>query len=337
MKDDDFKLYKKLKFLKLYDNDIITNKIIDYVNLEKFYCNRRHSNAIFTKEYPSLRVLRQYDDGCNDEVLKNLPNLEKLSLNYSGNVTNNGLKILTKLKSLRLPYYSDREIQLSELSDEGIKNLINLKKLYCNFKITNKGLKKLQLTELHCRHNYNITDKGIEHMKLKYLNCGRAHLTDRAIQNACLEELHCGENTHFTDVGIMTQPLKSLFCYGNNNKFSEKIINKLQLRKLDCGMCDYLTDAYLESRTIHYLSCNYCYGFTNSGVSKLDLYEFSCPRNNTKLTSECLRGSKVLDYLGEADNISIDCLDYCQIKLCSFDKKCENMKNFRKRGVMCIC
>jgi len=355
MRDTDFRLYKNLKYLKIFNNPFITRKFTKYVNLEELYCHRKtnvysemYAETLFPCIYPSLRVLYQYDNLIDNNVLTNLPNLEVLILNKIGGITDNGLNKLSGLKILHLPKHA-------KISDHGIKNLVNLKELYCNNNITDHGLKKLYLKKLKCFENHFITDEGIKHMMLKYLECGYSHLTDdgikhmklkyldcgyscftdEAIYNSNLTELHCGVNTQFTDAGIANQSLKYLYCGGNNNTFTDKQINKLHLIGLKCEYCGYFTDKCLRSKTIHNLSCGNCVNFTNNAVSKLNLFKLSCPKHNGTLTNDCLRGSKYLLCLNNADNFTIDCLNYCQINKCVFSHRCEEANQFMSYGVQC--
>ena len=96
-----------------------------------------------------------------------------------------------------------------------------------NNKITDKGIKHMQLHTLDARHS-KITDEGIKHMQLHTLDARYSNLTDEGIKHMQLHTLHA-----------------------SLSKITDKGIKHMQLHTLDASL--YMTDEGIKHMQLHTL------------------------------------------------------------------------------------
>ena len=122
----------------------------------------RFNPVTYNKLTFGFRELKvKYDDDLTTEILLTFKS-KIISIECNYNITNEGIKHLTQLRSLNLS--SNKTI-----TDEGIKPLTQLKNLnlFNNNTITDEGIKHLtQLRNLNLAGNRTITKKGIKHLKI---------------------------------------------------------------------------------------------------------------------------------------------------------------------------
>ncbi len=106
----------------------------------------------------NLRIIKTcINRQVTDESISSLINLTNIYISYS-NITDEGIKSLTKLKSRERTIHNSKNI-----TDEGVKNLTKLKSIIaCNKNITDSGLKNLiNLTSIDVNYNENISTKSM--------------------------------------------------------------------------------------------------------------------------------------------------------------------------------
>lgn len=162
---------KDVEYLSIItNNQLISNRAIyRYYNLKILVCGyhtKLHDAAIMFLD--NLEVLSSYSVVFSDYAIQNLKKIKVLKCIQGDFITDNGIKRLTTLTVL---------VCSRHITDEGLKNLINLKTLYLheNTKITDTGLSYLiNLTHLYCGNNTNITKECIKKLsKLNFLHCGK--------------------------------------------------------------------------------------------------------------------------------------------------------------------
>jgi hypothetical protein len=169
----------------------IKNEVLSKcVNLKSLKCSMRHNNSAINSltnlvelnlsrsayingyGLHNLVKLQTLICGRSTSIMENdlthLTNLTTLKLN--GSITNRMLSKMTTLTSLDLryeTYFGTYKI----ITDEGIKKLYNLKKLYCDDLITNEGIKDLCNLEILDITNCNkLTNQALTYLpKLQVL------------------------------------------------------------------------------------------------------------------------------------------------------------------------
>ena len=138
-------------------NLIIKNSNI-FAQLRLKSANKILEEIIVIKKINNENLSEKIDD----KILLKYENIKILNICNNKNVTNEGIKNLVNLTHL--------DCRLTKITDEGIKNLVDLTHLNCfATKITDEGIKNLvNLTYLDCRYR-NLGNEGIKN--LKYLNC----------------------------------------------------------------------------------------------------------------------------------------------------------------------
>jgi hypothetical protein len=186
--DDDLKYFSDLKILDIYNNSgRITNKGLEYIkNMSEL-----HLSAIRTQ--------------LTDEGIENLHHIRVLSLEtcYKEKITDRGLKNLTNIRYLWLHYGKN-------ITDKGIKYIsksIRFLHLWENRSITDKGLgyAKNRIRCLHMYHNENITDKGLSYLTgIKELSLGNSDgITDKGMKYLRgLYRLDLWGNKNVTHIGL---------------------------------------------------------------------------------------------------------------------------------------
>jgi hypothetical protein len=93
-------------------------------------------------------------------------------------------------------------IGMKGLTDTKLQKFKFVKFLHagCNNKITNEGIKHMNLHTLYARYNENITDKGIEHMTLHTLYANNK-ITNEGIKHVNLNALYVNWNSNITNEG----------------------------------------------------------------------------------------------------------------------------------------
>lgn len=232
-----------------------------------------------------------------DEGLKNLPNLTNLECSNMITITNKGLRYIAKqLRYLRYEYCPNISsegikylVNLVSLEADNVNDdaLIHLTKLtYLNISeitnsVTDEGIKNLtQLKTLICSDNNHITEQGFKYLtnlinldysgnepllvitdtytlvpftgapvftkylsKLKYLTCTGTMISDLHLQYLTnLKKLNCYDCPNITNEGIKSLTnLTHLNCSWCANITDEGIMNLSNLRNLICGRCTGIT------------------------------------------------------------------------------------------------
>lgn len=126
-----------------------------------------------------------------------------------------------------------------QLTDEGLKYLIQLEKLSCNDcrQITDKGLRVLtRLKNLSCWHCPMITGECFRDLQLEELSCGQCfRMSESGIQAALsLEKLDCSFCRQITDLCVRELPklieLKCTGCYEITQPVKDMIAERAQAR-----------------------------------------------------------------------------------------------------------
>ena len=178
---------------------------------------------------------------------KNLVNLTSLNLRYGNkNITDQGIKNLVNLTTLHM--WNNINI-----TDQGIKNLVNLRSLISgkNTNITDQGIKNLvNLTTLHMWNNTNITDQGIKNLvNLTSLDLSRnINITDQGIKNLVnLTSLDLSININITDMGIENLVNLTTLASGDDNITDQGIKNLVNLTSLDLWNNNNITDQGIKN------------------------------------------------------------------------------------------
>lgn len=194
---------KKLKFseITMYHTIKFSETYFDNLNnLEELHITKCEC-PILTKnihKLVNLKVLRLQNIYLDNNTLEQLTNLEQLSLFNVNNVT--GIKTLSKLK-----YLSTDGVAIT---DNDIKNLVNLEYLQCKSPITDDAIKNLvNLKTLIVRSPNIFSNEGIKRLtNLDTLNIMASKvITDDGIKN--LNELTwLAPNTLISSDVIISMP-----------------------------------------------------------------------------------------------------------------------------------
>jgi len=97
-----------------------------------------------------------------------------------------------------------------KLTNDILKRYQHLKHLDAsdNLKISNQGIKHLNLDTLNAENNDRITDRGLRHLKLTYLDASNNNfITDEGIKHMDLQVLFAsGYSCKITDQGMVVTP-----------------------------------------------------------------------------------------------------------------------------------
>lgn len=215
-----------------------------------------------------------------------LLNLKTLIISNHVNIKNIDIKDLTNLTDLQL-YHKNN------ITEDGIKDLINLKTLYICSISDNKNINGLmKLTNLISLSFFNpsLTDKNLSPLhKLKYLSLTNTNLiTDNSLSrltNLIELNLNCNKSKITDDCLLRLTNLKSLSLRDNNKITNKGICNHTNLTKLDIGTNDSITEiSHLHNLKTLYADHNDKIGYSQiENLSKLKKL-YCC--NNYLLLSE---------------------------------------------------
>jgi len=249
---------KYLAHLIISNNEKITNKgIKNLVNLTHLECGPKIGN----------------------EGLRFLTNLKHLDLYYA-NVSDEGIKHLTSLTSLKLDAHE------CEISNDGVKELTNLTMLTLNYgsTIDNDGLKYLtKLKYLRLNQYSSVNDEAIKHLpSLTFLDLTyNDHLSTRIdrISNEGVKGLtnltKLKLNDLVSDEGI--QGLTNLISLKVGESVSGEGLMRLnRLTSLDLTHNDLVKFSHIEHLTSTLLKLNLS---SNHVIQDEDLIPFTCLRS----------------------------------------------------------
>lgn len=203
--------------------EILESKFVDYVDISSFKYLRSLNlcQCIINKDlminFPQLTYLDfGYNQLITDENIKTLTNLTTLKFKYS-DVTDDAINKLTNLTNLH--FYGNKLI-----SDNSIKELTSLRKLYIvNTNIGDEGIKSL--TNLRCLNASwtKVTDSGIGYLtSLKHLSIS----SNIKISDKTLESLTSLVKLDICIVNIMHEPIKYLSKLRSlNTNWKDKFID----------------------------------------------------------------------------------------------------------------
>ena len=158
-------------------------------------------------------------------IIYNICDIRELNLIGNGNITNTTLKHL------------DLDVLIAfgnicKISDEGIKHMqLKILDASGNKKITDEGIKHMQLEKLYAIHNENITNDGIKHMQLHTLYTGnKSRIDNDGIKNMYLHTLNA-RGSNITNEGIKHMYLNTLIV--PFSKITVNGVRHMKLSKLD--------------------------------------------------------------------------------------------------------
>lgn len=203
--------------------------------------------------------------------LKQLRNLNKLSLNNCSAVTDTGIQYI---KDMQLTFLDLNGC--TQITDKSLQALIGMPLNYLNLygcsNITNKGLQALigmSLDYLNLSGCSNITDEGIQYLpeSITQLDLSRCNITNqvlRYLKDRPLTKLNLGGCSKITNESIQYLPMS--------------------ITQLDLNGCTQITDKGLQHlpNDITQLNLNYCREITDNGLQYLKdkplttLYLFGC-------------------------------------------------------------
>lgn len=231
----------------------------------------RDEELVHLSKLKSLEILRINSWNITDEgieYLLPLENLKELDLRES-KISDRGLKHLSKLKSLQILWVGSGTI-----TDEGVEHLLPLEKLRelalggwgdNVTDITDEGLRQLanlKSLEILRIHSRKITDEGIEYLlpleNLKELELGKTKISDQGLKHISklksLEFLNPGYGASIGDEGVSyltsLKNLKGLRLGGSQ-------ISNEGLKHLS------------KLKSLEYLDLSFAKSFTDEGVSYL--------------------------------------------------------------------
>jgi len=217
-----------------------TFEIIDLYEIDYKYKNKLNDKIL-----SKFKFVKYLDASENKNITDNgimHLNLHTLNVESNSNITNNGIKHM----NLHTLYMADNigitdagiqhmniyilYIGCTNITDTGIQYMTNVFWLNAsgNNKITNYGIRKMNLICLHADGNPNITDEGIKHMNISYLTvCDNPNITEEGIQHMNLLVLRAWNNpniSHNTERNIR-----------NKNKITYSFFNYL-IQKIEWDM-----------------------------------------------------------------------------------------------------
>lgn len=276
-------LSQLVNLMDLYlDSSVITDEGIKYLtkltHLDISECKNNITNEGI-ENLIQLKYLR-LSPYILDGALKNLIHLtylfvppkikrDRYDYNFYPCMTNEGIKHLTKLRTLKCIQsgivINDDLNQLTELNYimtssfeyNGSGHFNNITKLKCYNPPSADGIKYLsKLKHLECKSCDSFTDDIIKGLKsLTYLDCTYSFkITDEGIKELTeLTHLSCPKST-ISDRGIM-------------------YLTKLTY--LDCTKCDNVTDASITLLTnLTHLICTYCFSIRFDSIRTLSNLRF---------------------------------------------------------------
>lgn len=187
-----------LKYLDLTTNEYQDYTNFDIENLANLESLNIGMSALISEEavekLSKLKVL-----GINNNTIPILPELKQLYLGYDS-IMGDEIGEMRRLERL--------EMEVEEVTDEGIFDLFHLTHLKVNENITDNGIKRLKNLEyLNLVENDRITFGGIKDLpNLRYLNIGRnPHFSKEEILQLDLiafESIKLGNFGYFPDFSI---------------------------------------------------------------------------------------------------------------------------------------
>jgi hypothetical protein len=183
-----------LQSLSLHDDQYVSDECIRSLDqLQVLVLNNTLTDEGLRNK-PFLHTL-SINSHITFEGMKNL-RLRRLCINHNTHIRDHHLRQCTHLVDLRIGH--------GNITDEGIRDLIQLEKLFLGecASITDYGIEQLvHLTELDTGLSTQITDASLVHMThLKVLKCGNnVGITTKSIKQLFrLRELHLGHATQVT-------------------------------------------------------------------------------------------------------------------------------------------
>ena len=207
----------------LYKSCKRLNNVIVENNAWKIYKHRSPDWSFIRKMKCKYIICNNYI--VDDIELIGLDFVERIDMNLI-NISDDGIKCLVNLVSLNL---GENKI----ITDDGIKSLINLTSLFLNYNIliSDNSLKYLtNLVILHLGVNETITNDGISGLiKLHMLNLGTNEIiTDDGIKDLVyLRELHFIYNKKITNDGIKGLVNLEILNLGLNRLITPDVLLKL--------------------------------------------------------------------------------------------------------------
>ena len=187
------------------NNKDLLNIVASYLDLDNFinfknYYENEYNDQLYTVCYEHIsRGFNYYIIFYKIFINNMTKHIYSMSIDYKEyEINDHNLKCFIKLDYLRIT-------RNHNITDEGVKNLINITNLDIEDSIiTDKGIKNLiNITNLHI--NKFITYKGIKQLpKLKILNIGmESYITNEQLNKLTnLNELNFCTNYDITDEGI---------------------------------------------------------------------------------------------------------------------------------------
>src|SRR3989344_1239613 len=155
-----------------------------------------------------------------------------------------------------------------------LSNYIEIDKLDASYnnKITNEGIKHMQLHTLDARYSH-ITDEGIKHMHLHTLNAKYSNLTDEGIKHMQLHTLNA-QRSKITDEGIKHMLLRTLYT---SEYMTNKGIKHMQLHTLDAAK--HMTNEGIKHMQLHTLYASWS-KITDEGIKHMQLHNLNASWSN---------------------------------------------------------
>lgn len=287
--DEGIKKLKKLIKINIwvknnYYEHITSKRISNLKKLEELVCRGNKNITDETiKELKKLKTLYVNDSQITDNGIRELKNLKILYIESSVvsdrgvAITDNGIKDLD-LHTLDIRLLDHHN---NQLSNNGIKNMKNLKNLYLSdyCKITGEGFDSNDLLELSLGH-IDINEKNLINFsnlnKLDY-TCGRG-LSNETIQKLPSLEILLINGSNITYGGIYNKIKLKILSINGCDIRNEGIKNLINLEKLEISK--YITDEGLKKlEKLKYLSMEYNYkNITRRSLNKLKKLEIVVDR-----------------------------------------------------------
>lgn len=225
-------------------------------------------------------IITNADNKISDVGIQHMTNLRVLHMPGNFTITDAGIKNM-QLENLNISVnnFAQKSLDITDpygITNFGIQNMTSLRELYLhrNSKITDDGIKNLQLKVLDASYSSRITDLTIRSMtSLCKLNIDRnSNVTDEGIRDLQLVNLSVSYNNSITNAGIQNMTtLKVLTITGNNNIHGGGLVrlnlthlytmcrevSKEEIAHMDnCFLCNTLGDTSSEDELDEYSDIN---------------------------------------------------------------------------------